>query len=320
MMTRLLMVVVMLAASLLGVGLTAAPAFADAPNTCLGARTDQPQGRWLHETIGSSADQDWYRFTTRAKQHALITLGGLSGNLSLSLYNGSCRRIAAVDHAGNRFEELYRYLSAGRYFVRVSGAPSPYDLQFRPLPNRVFILSAHGYVQSGYLHIPGEVLNNTGTRRRFIEVDATFYNASGRVIGTDFTYSHVDVAAPFHRAPFEILDSVPAGYHHYKLTVSSDTTGVAPVGKLTLKPGVPYTNSIGYRIFPGEVRNGNSFRVNYTKVVGVIYGSHGNVLYEDFTYTNPARIAAGRTAPYQLEFPSTAGSNGMASYVSASRG
>ena len=70
------------------------------------------------------------------------------------------------------------------------------------------ILSQSSYVNNfGSMHIVGEVLNQAPVTAKFVKVIATFYNANGQVIGTDFTYADPSDLAPSQRAPFDILVS-----------------------------------------------------------------------------------------------------------------
>ena len=70
------------------------------------------------------------------------------------------------------------------------------------------ILSQSSYINNiGSMHIVGEVLNQAPVTAKFVEIIATFYNANGKVIGTDFTYADPSDLAPGQRAPFDIIVS-----------------------------------------------------------------------------------------------------------------
>src|SRR4051794_11216877 len=108
------------AAGLLAVLLVpaAVPALADtdAANTCATA-TALPTGTWHSESLSSTVDVDWYKFTTTATTRALITLGGLAADDRLDLY-GACGTLLATSSRGDfQFEELYRSLAPGSYRV-----------------------------------------------------------------------------------------------------------------------------------------------------------------------------------------------------------
>ena len=59
----------------------------------------------------------------------------------------------------------------------------------------------------GSMHIVGEVLNQAPVTAKFVKIIATFYNANGQVIGTDFAYADPSDLAPNQRAPFDIIVS-----------------------------------------------------------------------------------------------------------------
>ena len=101
-----------------------------------------------------------------------------------------------------------------------------------PLPSAEFdyqppvILSQSSYVNNiGSMHIVGEVFNQAPVTAKFVKIIATFYNANGQVIGTDFTYADPSDLAPSQRAPFDIIvseGSVPMyQMSSYGLTVDS---------------------------------------------------------------------------------------------------
>jgi hypothetical protein len=72
------------------------------------------------------------------------------------------------------------------------------------------ILSQYSYINdTGSFHIVGEVLNQAPVTARFVKIIATFYNAFGQVIGTDFTYADPSNLAPGQMAPFDLI--VPEG-------------------------------------------------------------------------------------------------------------
>lgn len=294
----------------------ASPAWAaDAPNSRAQATTVSPNGKWLFNTIASSTDVDWYRFRTTSAGLSLITLGDLPANYQLHLYNSAGTVIAGSNRSGKVYEEIYKSLAAGTYFVRVapvsgaSDASHNYALAFRPLGTQLVILSSRAYSDSSnYLHIVGEVVNNSGGARQFTQISATLYNSSGQVVGSDFTFTEHDVVLPYRRSGFDLMASRPAGYHHYRLTVTSDAAGsYSALENLGIHPGVGSTDGIGYRHYPGEVSNPNGFTTKFVEVFGTLYNGRGGVLYTEFTFTDPDTIPSHGSASYDLTFQTTAG-------------
>lgn len=89
----------------------------------------------------------------------------------------------------------------------------------------VKILSSNDYIDSiGYMHVVGEVENNTPANIQFVKVTGTFYDSNNQVVGTDFTYTNPTDIGPAQKAPFELIvssASVPISQiDHYNLVGS----------------------------------------------------------------------------------------------------
>lgn len=277
----------------------------DAPNTCTGATTTKPLNTWIVDGIEPSGDIDWFRFTTGANRYALVTLGKLAANYTLELYSSCGTKLATSARSGVQYEEIYRYLPAGTYRVRVSGvsgahSATTYVLRFRTLAAGVLVLSYRTWTEPGKLFVVGELLNNTGQTRKWVKALVKFYDSSNNQIGaTYFTYSLVHLMKPRTRSPFgpPYYFPIPAGYHHHTVTTDPGTvTTDVPVGKLKVTPGTPYTTSWGTRHYPGTLTNNNDFALSEPQVLLTLYSDRGNVLNADFTY--PGAVGAGATIDF----------------------
>lgn len=283
---------------------------ADRPNSPSGATTNSSLNYSFLETLSSSGDVDWFRFTTTAStpRWARVQLYGLPGDYRVHLYKSNGYTLIASSLRGGRAdEEIYRSLPAATYLVRVSlqagavNATKPYTLRFNTFAEGTRILSSRSFVDSiDFRHVVGEVLNNTSYRRQFVEVDITMYNANGQIIDTDFTFVLNDIMNPRTRAPFELIFEPPTGYHHYALRVQSQTTSSVPVAGMTLTGGVPFTDEVGTH-YPGSVKNNNSFTVKYVQVVFTRYDTYGRVRDVMWTFTNPSSISSGTSASYEAD-------------------
>jgi hypothetical protein len=191
---------------------------------------------------------------------------------------------------------------AGPSAIAVAGSEAAGSLsQVEPSATAIKVLSSRAWVDSGYLHIVGDVKNTSSSWRRFVEIDARLYNSSGQVLGSDFTFALLDLVAPGKRAPFHLMRQEPNGYHHYRLSTSSSTTSQRPIRKLTVHDGVPYED-FGYRHYPGEVSNGNGFKVKFVQVVITLFDANGKVVNVDFTFTNPSTVPAHATRGFEAIF------------------
>ena len=87
------------------------------------------------------------------------------------------------------------------------------------------ILSSNDFIDSiGYLHVVGEIENNTPANIQFVKVTGTFYDSSNQVVATDFTYTNPSDIGPGQKAPFELTllsASIPVSQiDHYNLIAS----------------------------------------------------------------------------------------------------
>jgi hypothetical protein len=55
-----------------------------------------------------------------------------------------------------------------------------------------------------YLHVVGEIENGSPKVITFVQVVGTFYDSSGRVVGTTFTYTSPYTIGPGDKAPFDL--------------------------------------------------------------------------------------------------------------------
>jgi hypothetical protein len=91
--------------------------------------------------------------------------------------------------------------------------------------NGLQILSHNSYTDSvGFMHVVGEVQNNSPTAATFVKVTGTFYN-NNQVVGTQFTYTTPSDIGAGQKAPFDLIltsASVPISHiDHYNLVASS---------------------------------------------------------------------------------------------------
>jgi len=253
----------------------------------------------------------------------LVTLGGLSADLSLGLYDSSCHLIASSVHGGKRYEEIYRSLSTGTYYARVtgvSGAVSPFDVRFRVLLNAMTVVSSRVTVSGGSALIIGEVLNNTNAPIESVEVGAILYDASGRVVTTTTAITDTEYVGAWQRAPFGILAAVPPTYAKYRLFVETPVyaDNGTSTNHLSLTVHSPAVVAPDGRDYPFTVKNTNTFTISRPVVAAVIRNSFGNVLYENAIYVE-RNLAPAASLTSDLLMPDVSGENAIAFYVSADR-
>ena len=249
-------------------------------NTCASAHTVSTS-TWANETIHSSSDVDWYRFTVSSTHRYRIVLGGLTGDAQLQLYSSCSTRLLTSQHSGTAFELMYRTLSPGTYRVRISGvggASGPYSLRVRQLPNAVALISSSRWQTGSSVSIAGEVLNGLSSNQKSIVVHATLYNAANAKLGTVSGYAFTYGLRPGTSAPFRLSFTAPSGYDHAVLSITSSATSTTPVGGLALTMSSRSVDGLDRFHVPGVVQNTNAFPVDTTRVAVMLYDDHANVI------------------------------------------
>lgn len=305
----------------------------DAPGTCAGATTTSPKGAWIAETISTSTDVDWFRFTTTSTARTLVTLGHLPADYDLYLYAGCTKLIASSHLSGTRYDEINWNLGAGTFSVKVVGyagahSTSTYALRFRPLPAGIPILSSLTWTDSvGYLHVIGEVLNNTTDYRRWVEIDATLLAASGAAVGSAVGYTDVPTLRPSGRSTFEIVARQPTGYAKTSLKVctpniggsgclSGQPTTDAPMSA-AVAPSPTYLDAAGLRHYPGTVTNTATATEKLARALVTLHDSYGNIRGLGGAPTSPTTIPVGGSASFDVRGSGTTTPNRVAYAVAA---
>jgi hypothetical protein len=102
-------------------------------------------------------------------------------------------------------------------------------------PEEVTILPNHtSYVDSiDYLHVVGEVYNNTSHDLRFVRIHVNVYNSNGNLLDTGFTYTQLDNVPAGDKACFNFSIQAPAGWDYYEFEPVSYRTDGDPLPNLT---------------------------------------------------------------------------------------
>lgn len=183
-------------------------------------------------------------------------------------------------------------------------------------PSGVFVLGNHSaYVDSiDYLHVVGEVENNTGQARQFVKITANFFNASQQLIDTDFTFTSLDELRPGEKTCFHLLLEQPPGWASYQFegVTSSMYAGAFPA--LTVLGDSGSLGSFNsYRII-GQVRNDGAGQVKFVQPVATLYNAGGTVIGCDFTFVSSTDLDPGQTSSFDLSISGRQSYTDVASY------
>ena len=302
-----------LALALTWVAVPAVAVAADAPSSCT-STSISPTNTWLKDTISSSTDVDWFKFSVAAGTRAQLILGNLPADYDMALYSTCSTLLASSTRPSREFEELYRHLPAGKYRVRVFGfdgarSASAYSLRLRTLAWGTPILSSTEWTDaSGYVHVVGEVLNNTAEPRRWIQVDASFLNGAGSVVGRAVGYTDIPTLQPWTRSPFEIVARKPSGYASTSVKVCtpggsgclSGQVAPAPFTRVSATASASYVDASGRRHYTGSVRNDGTSTAHLPLAMATLYNARGNVRGLASGPAAAASLAPGAVTSYDL--------------------
>ncbi len=178
------------------------------------------------------------------------------------------------------------------------------------LPPGVTVLSSSAFAsgEGRYLNIVGVVGNGTDRTRIAVRVVAYLYDASGRRVGYRYGYTFHSKLAPGERSPFSILATMPSGYDHYSLRVTSFPMSTEPLPTLTVSGVTSFQGKAeeGDEKAPpymvvGEVVNPNDTPVGAVKVAAVFYDDDGNVINVQSASLPKRDLGPGEKEPFKLQ-------------------
>lgn len=163
------------------------------------------------------------------------------------------------------------------------------------------ILSMSDYVDGiDYLHVVGEIENKSEEPFEFVQVLVTLYDAGGKVVNTDFTYTDLDIVLPGQKAPFGVAIAEYTGTVEYVAQVQGQPANRLPYPDLRVVNTSEFVDSINYWHLVGEVVNEGSRSATFVKIVATLYNDAGEVVGTDFTYADLDTVPAGGRSPFEL--------------------
>lgn len=169
----------------------------------------------------------------------------------------------------------------------------------------VHILPNHSYYVDSinYLHVVGEVQNNTSDNLRFVRIFINIYNSNGQFIETDYTYIDLNNLPAWDRTCFDISLEEPSDWSYYQFEPPSYWTDGHPLPNLTvINDSGKYNPTYGWYEIIGQVRNDHGSRVNYVSPVSTIYNASGAVIGCNFTYVNSTNLDPGQISSFEMTF------------------
>lgn len=152
----------------------------------------------------------------------------------------------------------------------------------------------------GTYHVVGEVQNLGPQHARDIRITATFYNASGGIVGTGSTSADVGTLRPGEEAPFDVFDMNAKDISTYKLTVTSTPTSKATSREAVVLGNWSWVDTIDSRHIVGEIENRGSRNLEFVKVVASFYNESGGFVAGETAYVKADILRPGEVAPFEI--------------------
>jgi hypothetical protein len=167
-------------------------------------------------------------------------------------------------------------------------------------------------------NIVGEVLNTGDVWLQSVQVTAVLKDVNGQTVDVIFMYTYVSYLPPGQRAPFRLIETVPArasAVASYSLTLSFQEASAIPQGDvLIVQDTSTALDNLGFLNVIGEVKNSGVQASSYTEVVATFYDQTEKVIYVDWAYTLPSEIPTGASCGFKISGPRSPMSNQVARY------
>jgi hypothetical protein len=187
--------------------------------------------------------------------------------------------------------------------MRLSAETSYLPLILKAPPPGVQILPNYShYVDiNDYLHVVGEISNNTPNNLRSARISANFFNDSGQFIDTDYAFTFLYDLPAYDKTCFDIWFPKPNGWSTFEFDPLSYYTDGNPLTKLILlNTSGSYEALTGFYRIIGQVRNDYGNRIEYVMPVATLYNTLGSVVGCKFGFVDSTHLDPNQTSPFTI--------------------
>ena len=180
--------------------------------------------------------------------------------------------------------------------------PTPSPTPTATVPPGVHIRNNHSaFESSSFLHIVGEITNNTSQPIWLVNVDVNIFDGDGSLLTTDLAFVGLDVLNPGVTACFDAL--VIDDYEGW------ETYEFEPVEYFEDPPSLPNisvfntstsTTSLDWLKIIGQVRNEEDEDVENVFLHATVYDENGTVLDCDLGIANTTDLSSGQTSAFDM--------------------
>jgi hypothetical protein len=184
--------------------------------------------------------------------------------------------------------------------VEARPSPVPREERAKPADDKTFAVeSSRSWIEDGDLTIVADIRNRTRDWRKSVRGLVTYYTKAGKAIGSHVAPPQELYAAPRgHMSVKYFTSTIPAGYHHYRLTFTSKAAKKRPIAKkLAVVVGQVALDEFGFLEVPVSVTNQNGHPVQHVAVHVALFDRKGKILtlFNGYNYTDPSVLQPGQT-------------------------
>ena len=153
-----------------------------------------------------------------------------------------------------------------------------------------------------WLHIVGEVFNNTGGDLWLVDVPVAFYDGQGRFITADSGWTFLEDLPAGETTCFHVLLENPAGWAYYEFGKPSGLPGGEKWPHLTFLTHSGALDEFGWYHVTGQVRNDHGSTVEWVHVAGTLYNARGTVVGCEEAFTAPIDLGPSEVGEFDVLF------------------
>jgi len=159
---------------------------------------------------------------------------------------------------------------------------------FTTLESGVWIMdncSLYESASGSYIYFVCEVYNNTNSGLEYFRIDIDLYDASGNLIGTDYSYAPISIIHPQETACIDVMFENLPNFDYLEYFGSYwETDERRPA--LSISNGSGNAGSYGYYETLGIITNNTASTVSYVKAIASLYIGNGLIVGCDYSYIN----------------------------------
>lgn len=150
----------------------------------------------------------------------------------------------------------------------------------------------------GWVHVLGEIVNNTGANQEDVLLTVFFYDELNRQVGEEPIAPIVEVIPHGGKVPFSLETELRVPYERYEFTVDAVSTDREPRIDLEVLNHTGTTGGI-YTI-TGEIYNPGNPLFAYAEVIATLYDDAGLVVNVGYSFIPAGDLGSGQTAPFEV--------------------